>query len=103
MIGRVRLYAGLAVAALLVATTLTARHYMLKAHELDAELTEALRQVQARDNAIRSYGVQRAADEAAAQARQSELEQEIADYEQTLASAGRECRLDSGDLDWLRD
>lgn len=103
MIARVRLYAGLLVVALLAATTLAAVHNMRKARDLDAKLTEALRQVKAREVSFIQYRMNAAADEAAAQARQSKLEQEIADYEKALASAGRDCRLDDGDLDWLRN
>lgn len=74
-----------------------------KARALETELNEALRQMQARDEALAAYATRRAQEEAATQARQSELEQEIARYEKALADAGRACRLDDGDVDWLRD
>jgi hypothetical protein len=33
---------------------------------------------------------------------QSQLEQDIANYEQTLEAAGRSCKLDRSDFEWLR-
>lgn len=92
------------IAAGLFAGLLTYSIYALgEIRELRIERDEALRQTKARDDAFWKYQEQRAADEAALQARQSELDQEIADYEKALASAGRDCRLDGDDLNWLRD
>lgn len=36
------------------------------------------------------------------QERELRIEQEIADYEAKLRENGRQCRLDRGDIDWLR-
>lgn len=33
---------------------------------------------------------------------QSQLEEDIANYEQTLEAAGRSCKLDRSDFEWLR-
>lgn len=39
---------------------------------------------------------------AEAEAEQARLEQENADYEARLEAAGRSCRLDDADIEWLR-
>jgi biopolymer transport protein ExbB/TolQ len=67
-----------------------------------AEAAERARQDAASEAAIKAYleaadERQRAQDEL-----QQKMEQEIADYEQQLASNGRACLLDDADLGFLR-
>ena len=68
----------------------------------EAEAGELRRQVESGRKAIATYASQLALTRAAQAAAEQTREQEIATYEQRLEAAGRSCRLDLDDLDWLR-
>lgn len=68
----------------------------------EAEADELRRQVEAGRKAVATYFSQLAITRAAQAAAEQTREQEIAAYEQRLEAAGRSCRLDLDDLDWLR-
>jgi hypothetical protein len=55
------------------------------------------------ERALAGYRRLAADDAAAAEAEAEDLQKRIADYEKQLADAGRGCRLDDADLDWLHD
>jgi len=68
----------------------------------EAEAGELRRQIEAGRKAVASYASQLAIARAAQTQAEQTREQEIATYEQRLETAGRSCRLDADDLDWLR-
>lgn len=68
----------------------------------EAELAEARRQLKVASEARDRFALGLAQAQAASAVRSEKLESEIADHEKKLAEAGRACRLDRPDLDWLR-
>lgn len=80
------------------------RGFVLEADKraAEAELAEVRRQLGAASAARERFATALAETRLAAAARLETLETEIADYEHRLAAAGRLCRLDRGDIDWLR-
>ncbi len=69
---------------------------------LAAELAEIRRQRDAGARVISDYRERLALAEAAEHDAIEQLEREISDHERQLDLAGRACRLDAGDIGWLR-
>ncbi|MEI5680452.1 hypothetical protein G6N74_28500 [Mesorhizobium sp. CGMCC 1.15528] len=70
---------------------------------LAARLNEEQRQRKASDAALSMLRNELDKQQESELAASERLELEIADYEKKLADAGRSCRLDDSDTDWLRD
>ncbi|MEO3997167.1 hypothetical protein [Mesorhizobium sp. CAU 1732] len=68
----------------------------------EAALAETRRQLRVATDARERFATALAQTRAATSARLETLEAEISDYETRLALQGRICRLDRGDIDWLR-
>lgn len=68
----------------------------------EAELAETRRQLAVATAARDRYQLGLAQAQRAAAEHAEQLESEIADYERKLDAAGRACRLDGADLEWLR-
>lgn len=69
---------------------------------LAAQLAERERHERAGAIALEDYRKRLAASQAAEQAISDQLESEIATHERELDAAGRACRADDADIDWLR-
>lgn len=77
--------------------------YVLEAERdaIAAELRERERQASAASMALEEHRRRLAASQEAQRALADKLELEIAQHEKELDAAGRACRLDDADLDWL--
>lgn len=67
-----------------------------------ARADELRRQVEAGRKTNENFAAQLAVARRLNAEAEQKQEQEISDYEAKLVAAGRSCRLDAGDLDWLR-
>jgi hypothetical protein len=68
-----------------------------------AEQAERARQSRANAEALRIYDEALKASQRAAQAAESQFEQEIQAYEHQLDAEGRSCLLTQPDIDWLHE
>lgn len=68
----------------------------------NAELAERERQANAAGQAYTELQKRLAAQQQKDAADDAAQELEIAEYERRLAEAGRQCHLDEGDIEWLR-
>lgn len=68
---------------------------------LEARLAEAIRQKNAGQLALADYAHQLAIVQRQQALDVERTEQRIADYEAQLEAAGRSCRLDDADIEWL--
>lgn len=68
----------------------------------EAELTETRRQLAVTVAARDRYQLGLAQAQRLSADRAEQLESEIADYERKLDAAGRACRLDGADIEWVR-
>lgn len=87
------------------AVAAAARHgYVLEAEKdaAAAELAEVRRQLAVVTELRDRFALDLSQVQAAAAAHAEKLESEIAAYETQLVAAGRACRLDRADIDWLR-
>jgi len=87
------------------AVAAAARHGYVLETEKDAtaaELAEVRRQLAVVTELRDRFALDLSRSQAAAAAHAEKLESEIAAYETQLVAAGRACRLDRADIDWLR-